>query len=63
LNAVCCANIEEKKLSRKFQMLKIIYFGSIWPITEIRKVKAVYPSPFYDGKYHPPKMSSMAAEF
>jgi len=21
---------------------------------EIRKVKAVSPSPFYDGKYHPP---------
>ena len=28
---------------------------------EIRKVKAVSPSPFYDGKYHPPKLSSIAA--
>jgi hypothetical protein len=28
---------------------------------EIRKVKVVSPSPFYDGKYHPPKMSSMTA--
>jgi hypothetical protein len=28
-----------------------------------RKVKAVSPSPFYDGKYHPPKMSSRAAVF
>ncbi len=27
----------------------------------IRKVKAVSPSPFYDGTYHPPKMSSDAA--
>jgi len=25
---------------------------------KIRKVKAVSPSPFYDGKYHPPKLSS-----
>jgi len=30
---------------------------------KIRKVKAVSPSPFYDGKYHPPKMSSLAAAF
>lgn len=29
----------------------------------IEKVKAVSPSPFYDGKYHPPKMSSIAAIF
>jgi hypothetical protein len=42
------ANIAEKKGWGKFQMLKIIYFR------EIRKVKAVSPSPFYDGTYHPP---------
>jgi hypothetical protein len=43
-------------------MLKIIYFrGRDAKIakkrrqrSQIRKVKAVSPSPFYDGKYHPP---------
>ena len=34
----------------KFQMLKMIYFFPGWAI---RKVKAVSPSPFYDGTYHP----------
>jgi hypothetical protein len=28
-------------------------------VYEIRKVKAVSPSPFYDGKYHPPGISSV----
>lgn len=26
---------------------------------KIRKVKAVSPSPFYDGKYHPPLMEQL----
>jgi len=27
---------------------------------KIRKVKAVSPSPFYDGKYHPPLIEQFA---
>jgi hypothetical protein len=27
---------------------------------EIRKVKAVSPSPFYDGKYHPPLFGQLS---
>jgi hypothetical protein len=63
----CSTNIEEKMLSRKFRLLKMLYFPKLntnlqltnamklilsW---EIRKVKAVSPSPLYDGKYHPPE--------
>jgi hypothetical protein len=29
-------------------------FLGMTELVEIRKVKAVSPSPFYDGKYHPP---------
>ncbi|HRA12579.1 MAG TPA: hypothetical protein PKX31_12955 [Chitinophagaceae bacterium] len=30
---------------------------------EIRKVKAVSPSPFYDGKYHPPLFKQLSLLF
>jgi len=55
---VWSTNIEEKMLSKKFRILKLAYlFGKLHPFSGgglKRKVKAVSPSPLYDGKYHPP---------
>jgi hypothetical protein len=46
-------------------LLKLAYlFSAIvepFAALKIRKVKAVSPSPFYDGKYHPPKIEQQAA--
>ena len=33
---------------------------AIWALGKIIKVKAVSPSPFYDGKYHPPLFGQFA---
>jgi hypothetical protein len=32
-------------------------------VTKTRKVKEITPSPFYDGKYHPPIISSARLHF
>jgi len=32
----------------------LLEWDSLWHRAKIRKVKETSPSPFYDGKYHPP---------
>jgi len=51
------------KNSRKILAFRPNMSYKIYWEDEIRKVKAVSPSPFYDGKYHPPLFKQLSLLF